>query len=155
MTEDRTEDPNVEPAPESQPHSGLFSRPIGEADARREEVVCGLNIQVKPDTLRSCDKHFARVDVHEAALSCPGHRLRTIILVAQPIINRQFARRAPVVLTVNEEAILPFFGVRDRADITLEAAHVAKQERSQRRAAAREPLCACGGEIQLARAMAI
>ncbi len=155
VPEDRAEDARVEPAAKSQAQHGLFRQLVGDADARREEIVGRLLIQIEAHALRTGDSHFASLHVYETALARAGHGLRTIVLVTQSVVERQLAIDAPVVLQVGEVAVLPLFGVGDCADVALEVADIAQQERSQRRTAAARPLRARRVELQFARAMPV
>ena len=155
VAEDRTEDADVVAAAVAHAQHGLLGDAIGQAQARRQRGERAFDVEIEADALAAGDQHLAGVDVDEAALARAGHRLRAIDLPAQAVVDRQLARRLPLILTVEEQAVLPLLGVRDAADIALEDADVAEQERRQRRAAAGRSLRARRVELQFARAMPV
>ena len=155
VPEDRAEDADVVAAAVAHAQHGVVGDAVGDAQARRKRVERAFDVEIETDALAAGDQHLAGVDVDEAALARAGHGLRTIDLPAQAVVDRQLPRRLPLILPVEEPAILPFLGIRDAADVALEDAHVAEQERRQRRAAAGRALRARRVELQLARAMPV
>src|SRR5262245_14200078 len=135
MAEDRTEHADVKAAPEAHAQDGLLGHAVGYAEARREGRERAFLIQVQSDALAAGDQHFACVNVHEAAFARASHGLWTIEFPATAEVHCQILRNAPRVLAEEEPTVLALFRVECVADVTLEAANVAEQERRQASAA--------------------
>ena len=128
MAEDRTEDAGVVTTAVAETEHRVVGHAVRQAKTRRERGERALDVEVEANALAAGDEHLAGVHVDEAALARSGHGLGTIDLPAQAVVDRQPRRGLPLILSVEEPAILPFFGVGHAADISLEYAHITEQE---------------------------
>src|SRR5262249_35713182 len=133
VAEHRAEDANVEAAAVADAQHRVLRDLVGDAHARRQVVERAFDVEIKAHARTAPDQHLTGIGVDEAALTRTSHGLRTIDFPAQAVVDRQFPRGLPLILSVEEPSVLLFLRIGDTADIALEHAYVTEQEGRQRR----------------------
>src|ERR1700722_11475360 len=86
---------------------------VRESDPRREIGPALLHIQVRSPGSVAGDADIAGIQVKQTTPALPGDGFRKVHLPAQAVVRGQLARDSPLILSVEEESLLPLLRIRE------------------------------------------